>query len=193
MSNIAAAFVKAQQMRHTPEGRMREAALCKSLLQQRKGVNQHSASSDGVTRMLSHVAFGASECWYWIGCIDALGYGRFAFNGESKAHRSAYRIFNGDIGPGMKVMHKCDTRCCVNPDHLFLGTQAENVADMVAKRRNKTVANCGEKNPMAKLTMAQVDEMRVLVASGAKQRDMCSLYGISPMTVSRVIRRELWK
>jgi hypothetical protein len=193
MKTIAAAFVRAQRERHTPEGRMTEAALFKRLLGKRKQVNQHSASSDSVTRLLSHVAFGASDCWYWIGSIDALGYGRFSHLEESRAHRVSYRIFHGDIASSMKVMHKCDTRCCVNPAHLITGTQAQNVADMVSKRRQKPTSLTGESNPMAKLTIAKVAEMRALVGAGARQRDMCSMFGVSPMTVSRVIRRELWK
>ena len=191
MKEIAAALVKAQKMRHTPEGRMNEAALLRSISKP-KLFNQHTAP-DMIQRFMSHVVFGASDCWYWAGSTDALGYGRFTYPGENKAHRAAFRIFKGEIQSGMKVMHKCDTRCCVNPDHLAMGTQASNVADMVAKRRNRSIGLHGEKNPMSRLTSAQVNEIRARIDSGEKQRAMCAIFGVSPMTISRIARKETWK
>src|SRR5690606_16365400 len=104
---------------------------------------------DDMSRFLQSVAMGGSECWYWNGFIDEAGYGRTLIAGENKAHRASYRLFKGDIPTGDKVLHSCDTRCCVNPDHLRLGTQAENVADMVEKGRQRSVPHTGEENPMA--------------------------------------------
>jgi hypothetical protein len=191
MKQLASALVKAQQDR-TPEGRMMEASLLKQLFH-KKGTNQHTSPKDMLTRFMSHVVFGASDCWYWIGYQDPFGYGRFTYPNENKAHRAAYRMFVGEVPSGMKVLHKCDTRCCVNPEHLFVGTQADNVHDMVAKKRNKNIPLHGERNPMSKLTRQQVDEIRSRVASGETQRSMCKVFNVSPMTVSRIIRKELWK
>ncbi len=79
---------------------------------------------------------GKSLCWYWKGCIASDGYGRFWFQGFSeKSHRMAYRIANGKINPGSHVLHTCDNPSCVNPDHLFLGSNKDNVADRVMKGR----------------------------------------------------------
>jgi hypothetical protein len=80
-------------------------------------------------------------CWIWKG-KTLHGYGRTQFNGRSEAaHRVAYFLFKGDPS-GMNVCHSCDRPPCVNPDHLWLGTQADNMADMVKKGRNK-----GERGP----------------------------------------------
>lgn len=190
MQKIAAGL-EAQKNRDTPEGRMADAAFMRSMLPVKRG-NQ-SSTKDLRTRFLSHVAFGASDCWYWVGSTDALGYGRFTHPQENKAHRAALRLFKGDIPDGLRVMHQCDTRCCVNPDHLHIGTQADNVADMVRKGRHRTKPLCGEKNPMARLTLAQVEEIRTRVAAGETQRAMCSIFGASPMTISRIVRMETWK
>lgn len=91
-------------------------------------------------------------CWQWIGSKQAYGYGQLRVgNGPMRAHRFAYIIKHGAIPEGMDVLHRCDNRSCVNPAHLFLGTQADNIADMDAKGRRRTVPNVGVQHPMAKL------------------------------------------
>lgn len=144
-------------------------------------------------RFLSKLAFGAGDCWVWRGHVDSLGYGRFAYGNENKAHRISYAVFVGEIPAGMKVLHKCDNRQCVNPDHLFLGTQTDNMRDMASKGRGVYPSLRGQRNPMARLTQDQVNEIRGAVAAGEAQRAMCAKYGVSPMTISRIVRRETWK
>lgn len=84
-----------------------------------------------------------SGCWLWTGAGAGKGYGMFRYGGRRPrgalmyAHRFAFSQWKSVIPEGMSVLHRCDVRCCVNPDHLFLGTQADNMRDMTAKGRNK--------------------------------------------------------
>lgn len=76
-------------------------------------------------------------CWEWIGAIATHGYGYFGANGKSiRAHRASYQIYKGKIGDGLYVLHSCDNPSCVNPDHLWLGTQKDNIRDRNIKGRH---------------------------------------------------------
>lgn len=85
-----------------------------------------------------------SRCWLWTGKVNHFGYGRFqsgrrGVNVSSTAHRYAWRIFRGEIPVGLCVLHRCDIPACVNPDHLYLGTKADNMRDMAARSRGCTI------------------------------------------------------
>lgn len=138
-----------------------------------------------------------SGCWLWTASWHHLGYGavgRHPDHGQVKAHRLSWVAFNGTIPDGLKVCHKCDVRCCVNPDHLFLGTQADNVADMFAKGRNRSSPRYGEENPMAVLTENKAREILRTYAGGVNnQRELCRMYNVTPMTMNRLVRRISWR
>jgi predicted XRE-type DNA-binding protein len=155
---------------------------------------EHKSSKRSLSkRFFDKIAFGSTDCWYFTGHIDDVGYGRLAGTGENKAHRTSWMLHNGAIPPGMKVLHRCDVRNCVNPDHLFLGTQGDNVADMMLKGRDYHVPLFGERNPMSKLTYQEVASIREMQeTSGLTQKRISEIFNVSPMTISRIVRRESW-
>lgn len=145
-------------------------------------------------RFYEKVVFGTTGCWHWRGAKHKLGYGLMAFPGESKAHRISWRIHRGDIPAGLFVLHRCDVRGCVNPDHLFLGTQADNMADASAKGRLRSNPRRGVDNPLSRLTENQVREIRAIYpTSGESMAEIAARFGVAPMTVCRIINRNLWR
>lgn len=143
------------------------------------------------------LAFGVTDCWYWVGARSDIGYGIFQSARsygvpEMMAHRISWTLFNGPVPKGLKVLHVCDVRCCVNPEHLFLGTQADNVHDMYRKGRNKPTFSKGEANGGAKLTEAMVIEMRQIRTTGLSFKKIGTLFSVSPMTAYRAIVKQAW-
>jgi hypothetical protein len=104
-------------------------------------------------------------CWLWLGSVNVTGYGRFGIrSGEVEfAHRASWRLYRGEIPLGIFVCHHCDVRICVNPDHLFLGTDLDNMRDAARKGRIKIPSEsyCSdERHQVAVLTNIQVAEIR---------------------------------
>lgn len=131
------------------------------------------------------------NCWHWIGSVDSRGYGSIGADGGKplmRAHRVAYELCVGPIPPGLVVCHTCDNRRCVNPRHLFVATQRDNVIDMVHKGRRHSSA--GERNPGAKLNAAQVIAIR---RDHRPSREIRDEYGISKSTLRSIQRHETWR
>ena len=127
-----------------------------------------------------------SGCHLWTAYVNEDGYGQFLADGRvSGAHRYAWRQKHGSIPQGMNVLHKCDVPCCVNPDHLFLGTQRDNVTDMLAKGR--------QASPHSKLNAQQVREMRERRSAGEGQESLAAAFGVCKRTVELVTQRKTWR
>jgi len=141
-------------------------------------------------RFWSKVKIGSpDDCWEWQGQTSKTGtYGVVYVNGKMvKAHRFVMGLENGDP---LCVLHRCDNRVCVNPAHLFLGTHADNNADMAAKGRQAR----GERLPNSKLTDAKAEGIREMYATGCYlQREVAAFFGVHQSQVSRVVRSETWR
>ena len=129
------------------------------------------------------------ECWEWIGYRDKAGYGRYRLAGRTVlAHRASYFYATGEMPASpIKVCHRCDHPWCVNPAHLFTGSQSDNIADMNAKGRHGAAR--GVKSHRAKLNEDQV----AMIRSGQfKSRDLAKLFGVAESTISMVKRGHNW-
>lgn len=138
-----------------------------------------------------------SECWVWTASTRD-GYGQFNVNGKMVAsHRIAWVLANGQIphdnSPhGICICHRCDVRACCNPSHMFLGTNAVNIHDMISKGRH--VARRGDLSGMSKLTTEQVYKIRHMHASGSTYfRDIATKFGVSEQLIGMIVRRKIWK
>lgn len=136
-----------------------------------------------------------SGCHLWTASVNRLGYGTITVNRKlRRAHRVAWELAHGPIPAGKMVLHRCDVRGCVNPSHLFLGTQTDNMRDMARKGRGRSIPQPGERNPMAKLDKFTVSNIRLAASWGTfSQAFLARAAGVSPMTVSRIVNNETWK
>lgn len=175
-----------------------------------------------IERFFSRVnRLGDNDCWMWMAGKDQDGYGAFRLNGKQRrAHRLSWEIYYGEIPAGRCVLHRCDHPSCVNPNHLFIGSVAENNTDRAIKKRSAygerngarkyrdrvsaavkkarvekpEVFVRGERCHTSKLTVEQVKQIRSLYASGEKnQVQLAEMFGISQANISYLILRKSWK
>lgn len=194
--------------KHTAEHNQK---ISQSLLgnQRRKGIphtmetrlHLQGTSSGGTLdeRFWAHVRKTAS-CWLWTGSCFRNGYGRLTTKSriegtrsEILVHRFAYELAHGAIPDRLLVCHSCDNRRCVNPDHLFLGTNADNSADMVQKGRQGHPIHAGTKNGMSHLTEDQVRMIRKKHSEGVTTTELARDLGVGRSTVSAIIQGRHWK
>ena len=162
-------------------------------------------------RLAAKIVVRESGCHEWTGCVEKDGYGRIAIEAirkedgkisvvKMRANRLAYELAYGPIPDGMLVCHTCDNRRCVNPEHLFLGTPADNSADMARKgraasgerngnSRSKGNAATGERNGNSKLTDKERVMIENLKESGMLQREVAEMFGVSKGNIGRIWRK----
>ena len=134
--------------------------------------------SDVLQRFNAKVKQVENGCAEWQSTIKKDGYGSFHFDGsQAQAHRVAYELFVGKIPVGVKVLHKCDNRKCVNVNHLFLGSLADNIADMDSKNRRGT---------HSKLTYDQVEQIKGMIADRYSQAEIGKIFGVVQTVISRI-------
>ena len=132
------------------------------------------------------------QCWNWRGCINSGGYGGFSFLGEwEKAHRVSWIIHIGPIPNGLCVLHSCDNRRCVHPDHLWLGTKADNNADKTKKGRARGAP--WYRNGATKLIPEQVRKIRLLRAMGLSTYRLAERFGVSQRNICSILNGETWQ
>ncbi len=147
---------------------------------------QRAQFTDAITRFWSNVKKGNTpdECWLWTGS-QTSGYGTFhgALNKLTLAHRFSYELYHGPIPEGLFVCHHCDSRACVNPAHLFLGTNHDNAIDAAHKGRMAK----------GKLTIDDVRTIREMHAAGARGCDLAQRFGVSQGLISAILTGRSWK
>lgn len=128
-------------------------------------------------------------CWFWFGAKGGGGYGTFGRKNKVQPHRYSYELHKGKIPEGMWVLHKCDNRKCVNPNHLFLGDLKSNVEDMVKKGRQSR----GEKRYNTRFKNDDIKNIRKRVALGETLSSVARSFGVTLQCVWLIIKRKNWK
>lgn len=135
----------------------------------------------------------SDRCWIWTGAKKKDGYGYVKLDGKDRlAHRLSYQLHKGEIPADQCVCHTCDNRLCVNPDHLWLGTPAENDLDKLSKGRQAK----GERSGPSKLTEKKVNDIRANCKKGSRSElsvtGFSRKYSVSSNTVSKIINFKTW-
>lgn len=157
------------------------------------------SESKRVERFFDKILVSDDGCWLWIGSLKPNGYAKFKSQHTQYAHRYAYYAFKGDLVKGMYICHTCDNPRCVNPDHLWQGTPAQNILDCIAKGRKKSgitdwkIRMESKPHHWQKLTRDQVIEIKKLLLVGEmSRRQIAECFNIDHDHVGQIQRGERW-
>lgn len=133
----------------------------------------------------------SESCWEWTASLDGSGYGWFSVSSRMlRAHRVSWEIAFGEIPGRLQVLHRCDNRRCVNPNHLFLGTNSDNIADRMSKGRKSGAS--GSRNGRSKLSEQSVSEIKSQLEKGLTQADIAKAHGVSQSCISYIAIGQHW-
>ena len=173
-------------------GKKHTAENVKKFSESRMGISMRPVLF-GQAKILANINITGSGCWEWNKARkgDDKDYGGLKIKGKCWfAHRYSYAVFIGEIPFGLFVCHSCDNRICVNPAHLFVGTQEDNMKDMANKHRGTV----GEKAFHSKLTANKVMEIRFAASRGNMyHREMAKVFGVSTSTITNIVNENYWK
>jgi len=140
---------------------------------------------------MEKIFYSPCGCWFWTAVVNEYGYGIVCiYYKQYLAHRVSYFIHKGSFDNHLKVLHSCDNPLCQNPDHLFLGTQADNMLDMYKKRRDRKAH--GQAHYFSKVTEDQVREIRGLRGKFTA-KELGERYDLNRSQISRIWNRIFWK
>lgn len=137
-----------------------------------------------------YVVDSATGCWNWVGTVNAYGYPNARFRNCIGGHRVSYYLYKGQPPTGISVCHTCDNRACVNPDHLFLGTNADNAHDRHTKGRTCS----GEDRPQARLSEQDIMDIRSrYIPRKVTLQQLADEYGVNNSHIWHIVHGTHWK
>jgi hypothetical protein len=155
----------------------------------------HRTATNPAERLMRHVAISANGCWDFTGRLTMDGYGelvdvRSGARRTVRAHRLSFETNCGPIPDGLHVLHRCDNRKCVNPAHLYCGTNSDNIRDRVA--RHRSARNVGQLNGRSKITANIASDIRARAASGESRASIARSIGVSKAQITRIVNNKQW-
>lgn len=137
-------------------------------------------------RLLENISIDSNNCWNWTKSMVNTGYGVIGSGRRTfLAHRTMWESIHGELAPTEFVLHKCDNRKCINPNHLFVGTHSDNMADMVSKNRHSH----GDRHSQSKLTEDQVREIK---KSSSTNKEEAIKNQVTPSLISKIRHSVVW-